>query len=175
MSRCPWVLHHFESIRGGGLYLKTCPSFVHELRDYMGNIFWKMNQVELLVPTIIIRNIDAIPIKNVTADCRRRLFDQRLTMTMRWLMTDLTTDMMKDMFRVLCTSSESETAGINVEQPMGGLYSKICHSSKFEFRDCRGNVLWKMNPIGPSMPTNRLEWEPPLPITTNYLRRLIFF
>ena len=57
----------------------------------------------------------------------------------------------------------------------GGLCSKTCPSSQFEFQDCRGNVSWKINHIEPSIPTNRLEWQPLRPITTNHLRDLFFF
>ena len=57
-----------------------------------------MNHVEQLMPTTFIRSIGAKPIQTVIADCRLRLYD-----------LDVTAALMKDMFRVAYTSSESET------------------------------------------------------------------
>ena len=63
-------------------------------------------------------------------------------------MADLTTAMIKDMFRVPCTSSEFKTVVGNLfkkiihdEQLTGELYSKTCTSSVYEFQDCRGYVF----------------------------------
>ena len=46
--------------------------------------------------------------------------------------------------------------------------------SEYEFRNCKGNIFWKINRIDPSMTTNGLEWEPPRSTTTNHLKDVVF-